>query len=635
MLQQIRDKSGSKIFYSLLMILMIGGMAFFGMGDYSFGGARSFVAKVGDELITENDFAERLQEQQSRMRSMMGESYNAKMFDTPEFRRRLLDQLIDEELISQAGAGAGMAVSDAKVREEIGKIEAFKRDGKFDTELYLQLLKSNGMTSQKFQERMRRDIAVRELPTQITATAMVTSKDVDSYIRLRDQLRSFRYVSLMPAAVAPDSITDAQIKQYFDAHSVDYVTPEQVSIEYVELNGASIPATQPEESALRQRYQEQSFRFGTNEQRLASHILVEVAESADAEAQKAAQQRAESIAVELTAGKDFAVVAQASSDDIGSKNSGGDLGWIEKGSMEPAFEEALFALEAGKTSAPVRTSQGYHIISSREVRAAAIKPFEEVRAELEAEYITETRQNKFAELQDMLFTAADHSSGTLEPLAKAINAEVKTSELFTRDFGPGIAMYPDVREAAFSLEVKEDGLTSEPIEVAKEHVVVVRLAQHKASEPRTLDNAKEEVRSLLISEASTKSARETADAALKRLLGGESLDVIAAGAGVGVVEAKDVGRQGSAHDAALISEVFKMARPAADSVSNGLAKLNDSSYALVQLQSAADGDASKLDEAARTAAREQLRQELAAAESAAFREALRARVPVKIDETKI
>jgi hypothetical protein len=78
-----------------------------------------------------------------------------------------------------------------------------------------------------------------------------------------------------------------------------------------------------------------------------------------------------------------------------------------------------------------------------------------------------------------------------------------------------------------------------------------------------------------------------------------------------------------------------MARPAADSANNGLAKLNDSSYALVQLLSVADGDASKLDEAARTAAREQLRQELAAADAASFREALRARVPVKIDETKI
>jgi peptidyl-prolyl cis-trans isomerase D len=635
MLQQIRDKSGSKIFYVLLMLLMIGGMAIFGLGDYSFGGAQPFVAKVGDKIISEQDFAERMQDQQRQMRSMMGESYNAKMFDTPQFRRQLLDQMIDEELISQAGTGAGMAVSDAKIREEIGKIEAFKSEGKFDQELYLRLLKSNGMSPQQFQERMRRDIAVRELPTQINATAMVSNKDVEAFIRLRDQKRDFRYVALVPMPVAPESITEEKIKQYFDSHSIDYVTPEQVSIEYVELNGASIARVEADEATLRTRYQEQSQRFGTAEQRLASHILVEVAETATAEVQKTAQTKADTLAAELASGKDFATLAQSSSDDVGSKASGGDLGWIERGSMEPAFEEALFALEAGKVSAPVRTNQGYHIIQLREIRPAAMKTFEEVQAELAAEYVEEQRVLQFTELQDKLFTASDHTSGTLEPLAKAIGVTVQTSELFTSEFGPGIAMNPAVREAAFSVDVKDDGLTSEPIELGKEQVVVLRLAQRKASQPRTLEEAKEEIRALLVNETSATAAREAADAALKRLLGGESLDAIASGLGIAAVDAKEVGRQGSTHEVALVAEVFKMARPAVGAVTNGMAKLSESSFSLVQLQSVTDGDASKLDEAAKTAARDQLKQELAAAESDAFRKALRARVPVKIDESKI
>ncbi|MDZ4812502.1 MAG: SurA N-terminal domain-containing protein [Pseudomonadota bacterium] len=633
MLQQIRDKSSTKVFYSLLMLLVIGGLLFFGIGDYSFGGSQPFVAKVGDEIISEDDFAKRMQEQQNQMRQMMGESYNAKMFDTPQFRRQVLDQLIDEELITQAGTGAGMAVSDSKVREEIGKIESFKREGKFDEDLYREVLKSNRMSPTQFDARLRRDIAVRELPSQITATALVTSKEVGTFVRLRDQLRSFRYLSLPPTVIAPESISDEQIKKYFDAHSIDYVTPEQVSVEYVELNGASIARVEANESQLRQQYQEQSLRFGTNEQRLASHVLIEVAESADAKAQKVAQDKAAAVAAELSAGKEFALVAQTSSEDIGSKESGGDLGWIEKGSMEPAFEQALFALEAGKVSAPVRTRQGYHIIALREIRPAVTKSFDEVRAELESEFIEEQRVQQFTEFQDKLFAAADHTSGTLEPLAKTINAQVLTSELFTREFGPGIAVHPGIREAAFSLEVKDDGLTSEPIELSKEHVVVIRLAQHKASQPRSLEVAKDEVRTLLVSEASSKSARDAADAALKRLLGGETLDAIASGQGV--VEAKDIGRQGATHDAALVSEVFKMARPAAAAVTNGLAKLSESSYALVQLQSVVDGDVAKLDEAARTAANDQIRQELAAAETEAFRKALRARVPVLIDETKI
>lgn len=635
MLQQIRDKSGSKIFYSLLMALMIAGMAFFGMGDYSFGGAKSFVAKVGDQIITEDDFARRLDEQKRQMRSMLGDSYNPKMFDTPQFRRQLLDQLIDEELITQAGSGAGMGVSDSRVREEIGKIEAFKPTGVFDEEVYRELLSRNGMSPMQFQERMRRDIAVRELPSQINATALVTETDLDTFIRLRDQLRTFKYAVLPPKPVLPEDISDDQVKAYFDAHSIEYATPEQVSIEYVELRGAELMPATPDDNELLKRYNEQSHRFGTQEQRLVSHILIEVAENADAEAQKAAQQKADQIAAEVESGKDFAELATSSSDDIGSKAVGGDLGWIERGTLEPAFEAAMFALEAGKTSAPVRTNQGYHVIQVREVRPAAMKPFEEVRAELAAEFVEEDRVARFTDLQDLLFDAADHTSGTLEPLAKAINADVKTSEFFSRDFGAGIGMNPDVRAAAFSLEVKDDGLTSEPIDIGREHVVVLRMAQHKASQPRTLEEASDEVRALLVAEANIKAAREGADAAFKRMLGGESLDSIATALGGSVVTAEGIGRQGSTHDAALISEVFKMAKPGADQPTQGMAKINDNSYALVLLQSVVDGDPAQLDEAARTAARDQLRQELATTESDAFRKALRARVPIKIDESRI
>ncbi len=636
MLQQIREKAGTKFFYYVLMILIILGMAMFGLGDYSFGGSQPYVAKVGDEIISENAFAARVDENRRQMRSMMGASYNAKMFDTPEYRRRLLDQMIDEELISQAGAAAGMAVSDARLRDEIFKIESFQRDGKFDNNLYVQLLQANSMSVTQFQERIRRDLAVRELPSQISSTSLVTGKDVDAFVRLRDQLRSFRYASLPSAVVAPESITDAAVKQYFDGHSVEYVHPEQLSIEYVELDGNALRPVGPlEESVLRARYTEQSDRFGTKEQRLASHILIEVAENANADAEKTAKQKADAIVSELNAGKIFAEVAQASSEDIGSKASGGDLGWIERGSMEPTFEEALFALESGKVSAPVRTTQGYHVIELREIRPAAIKSFEEVRAELDAEMIEEQRLHSFTEAQDKLFEAADQNTGTLEPMAKAINGQVQTSELFSREGGNGIAAFPEIREAAFSPEVKDDGLTSELIELSNDRIVVLRLAERKPSKPRTFDETKDQIRSLLLSEAVAKNAREAGDAALKRLLGGESLETIAASAGVAVVDAADSGRQGIAHDSALLAEAFKLPRPAQGAVSKGLAKINDTGYALIELRSVVDGDITKLDDAARTAARDQLKQELAATEAEAFLKALRARTAIKIDETKV
>ncbi len=636
MLQRIRDTSSSKFFYTILLVLIVGGLLFFGIGDYSFGGARSYVAKVGGAYITEQDFQSRMDEQRRRMRGMLRDAYNPRMFETPEFKRQLLDQLIDEELVTQAGAAAGLAIGDTRLREEIAKIEGFTIDGKFDKDRYLLALQSSNFTPQLFEQRMRHDLAVAELPSQIVATTLVTDHDLGAFVRLRDQTRDFRRLELAPVAANPTAISDEQVRAYYQAHAADFNNPEQVSVEYVELNGATLVSDQAvTEEELRQHYGEQLARFATREQRLASHILIEVPANADAETQKAAAAKAAALAAEIAAGKDFAEVATASSDDVGSKANGGDLGWIVPGMMEPAFEAALYALAPGAVSAPVHTDQGYHLIQLRELKAGTTKPFEEVRAQLEQELLAERHGEQFAELEDKLNAAAGTASGTLEPLAAAIGTQVQTSALFNREIGDGIALNPAVRESAFSPEVKEDGLSSEPIELAKDHLVVLRLAEHKPVTPKSYEQVKEGIVAQLAREAATKQAQRAADELFKRLLAGETLDALAPEVAGSVIDAAGVGRDGLSVDRMLVESVFKMARPAAGVVTPGLSELAGNRFALVELRAVHDGELSALDEAGRQAARDQLRQGLSMLEVDAFRKALRARIPVTVNEDKL
>ena len=534
------------------------------------------------------------------------------------------------------GAGAGLAIGDSRLREEIGKIEAFNVDGKFDKDRYLLALQSSGFSPQSFEQRMRRDLAATELPTQIATTALVTEHDLVAFVRLRDQTRDFRRLELAAVAADPSAITEEQAQAYYQAHPDEFNSPEQVSVEYVELNGATLAAeAAPDESELRQRYQEQSSRFATREQRLASHILIEVPANANAETEKAAADKAAALGAELAGGKDFAELAKASSDDAGSRADGGDLGWIEPGMMEPAFESALFALLPGAVSAPVHTEQGYHLILLREVKAGATKPFEEVRAQLEQELLAERHNERYAELEDKLLTAAGTASGTLEPLATAIGTQVQTSGLFTRAIGDGIALNPAVREAAFSPEVKEDGLSSEPVELAKEHLIVLRLAEHKPVSPKTFEQVKDSIVQQLAREAAVKQAQSTADELYKRLLAGETLEALAANTAGSVIGVEKLGRDGPGLDRALVKSVFAMARPAAGATTPGLSELAGGRFALVELQAVHDGDLGALDEAGRQAAKDQLRQGLSALEVDAFRKALRARIPVQINEDQL
>jgi peptidyl-prolyl cis-trans isomerase D len=563
MLQSIRDKSGSKIAYFILSLLMAAFM-FFGIQGYFVAGGDNGVAKVGKAEIPASEYRQRMNEQMQRMRAMMGESFNAEFFSTPQYKRQVVDQLVDEELMTQAGAAAGVAVSDARLRDEIMKLEAFQVDGKFNPAQYTAVLQSNNMTVEGFEQRMRRDLAVRELPSQVEISAMVTDAEVDAFVRLRDQTRSFRYLTLTPATLTADQISDADAKDYFQKHASKFETKEQVSLEYVELNAATIVVPPADEAELRDRYEQQkSARYGSGDQRLASHILVSVAAGADAEAQKAALAKAGDLLAKIRAGASFESVARESSDDVGSKDSGGDLGWIEKtGAFEQSFEDALFGLAVGAVSEPVRTDQGYHLISVRESRAASYRSFEEVRAELESEYATSEREHLFGEKFNDLVDEAFGSPGSLEPTAKALETQVQKTELFDRDFGGGIAVYPKVREAAFSDPVLVERNNSEAIEIGENHVVVVRLLEHKPAAPRKFDEVIAEAKAALAAERQGKQAKDDADALFKRLRAGETLDALAATAGVQVAVAEGVGRNGMTHDAKLVSEAFKLPRPA-------------------------------------------------------------------------
>ncbi len=636
MLQSIRDKSGTKIAYAILGLLMAVFM-FFGIQGYFVASGDSGVAEVGNNEISATLYRQRLNENVQRMRAMMGESFNMDYFNTPEYKRQILDQLIDEELMTQAGAAAGVAVSDARLRDEIMKIESFIVDGKFDSKQYALLLQSNGMTVEEFETRMRRDLAVRELPSQIAASALVTDADIDAFIRLRDQTRSFRYAMLNTIAVNADQISDDEAKAHFQKNIAKFASKEQVSVEYVELNAATVVVPPVDEAMLRDTYEQQkATRFGTGDQRLTSHILVSVESGADAGAQKAAVAKAGELLTKIRAGAAFDAVARESSDDAGSKDSGGDLGWIEKtGSFESAFEDALFGLEVGAVSEPIQTEQGYHLITVREARAANFRSFEEIRAELEAEYATAEREHLFGERFNDLVDESFATPGALESTAKALETTVQKTELFDRDFGGGIAVYPKLREAAFSDVVLVERNNSEPIEIGENHVVVIRLLEHKPSTPRKFEDVVTEVKATMATERQNKQSKAEADALFKRLLAGESLDSLAASGKVQVAVAEGVGRSGMTHDSKIVAEAFKLPRPATGKTSLALVQGGDQRYALLALTAVTDADVKSVDAGARTAARESLKTGMSTSDNEALRDALRKRVDIVVHEDRL
>jgi peptidyl-prolyl cis-trans isomerase D len=638
MLQTLREKTSGWIAFVILAAVSIP-FAFFGIEQYFEVRTPTYVAKVGEREISQEEFRERFEQYRQNARRQLGEAYDAEYFGSMLVKRQVLEQLVNEELLTQAAAAAGTEASDERVRREIAAIPAFQVDGKFDPEQYRLLLRSQAppLAPAEFESRIRRDVSAREIPGQVSATAAVTDAALDRYLALREQTRDFAY-AILPAAAAPAEAPTAEaIAAWYEANKSEFMTEEQVSLRFVEIDASKldVPAEADEET-LRQRYEDQRSRFVVEEQRLASHILVKVAADADAGATKAAQEKAAGIAARArAAGADFAALARELSDDPGSKAAGGDLGWIEKGITQPAFESALFAMETGTVSDPVKTDEGFHVIRLREVQAGRSKSFEEVRAELAEQYRTGERERLFSERSGTLIDQIYKDPTSLDPAAAALGVEVQRSESFGREGGPGIAAFPAVVREAFSDRVLADGGVSDPITLSEGRVVAIQLDEHKPRAQRPLEEVRDQVIARIQAEAVGKATADKARAFGDRFEQGGDLAAIAAEAGATVADATAVGRQAFNHDGSVVEQAFKLPRPAAGAPLKRLVELTGDRFALVELRAVADGDPSKLDAAIRDAARGQMQQAVAAAESRALVDALRAAVEVRIVEERM
>ena len=613
---------------------------FFGIQGY-FGNTRgaTFVAMVDGHEISQQQFRERydgLRAQMQRMYAQYNQPFDAAAYDTPERKREVLDQLINEQLMLAANENMGTAVSAAAIRKEITSYPAFQTDGKFDPEQYKMLLSAQRRSASQFEEEVRRDLDLRQMTTQLSAGTFVSEADVNAYLRLRDQTRDFRYAKVEKPSAADIKIADADIEAYYKAHGDEFLTPERVSLQYVEVDAAKILAgSSVDDATLRKLYDEQKAHYVTAEQRLASHILVKVDKNADAAAQKAALAKAEDIAKEAKSGKDFAALAKADSDDPGSKAQGGDLGWLEKGVTDPAFESALFALKKGEISDPVKSEEGYHIIQLRDVRAEKVRGFDEVKAELAKKYLDSERERQYTDTSGKLTDAVIQDPGSLVSAAKSLGLTVQKTGLFGRTGGEGIAANPQVIKAAFSNSVLAEGNASDPVELGPNHIVILRVDEHEKPEPRPLDQVREEIRQKLVGQEVAKAARERADTLLGRLGKGESLEKVAGELGAKVQDEKDIGRNAANLDRALVDAVFALDRPQGDRPVPGKAALAGDAFALIELTSVKDADPSKLDAKTREAARNQLRQGVGAEAVRGYIDSLRKAAKIEIAEDRL
>ncbi len=636
MLQTLHEKFSGVVAKIVLGIIVIVFGGFFGTQQFMNSRTPTYVADVDGHEISQQEFRERYDAYRAQTQRRFGQQMDMTLFDTPERKREVLDQMINEQLILNANDKQGAAIPPNTIRSEIASYPAFQVDGKFNQDQYRQILAQQHKSPEEFADLVRRDIELRQADSQLSASAIVTDADVNNYIRLRDQTRDFRFVKLDKPAQTDSKVADADIEAYYKSHGDEFMTPEKISLDYVELDASKMKtATSVDEATLHKLYEDQKARFVSSEQRLASHILVKVDKNANADAQKAALAKAQDIAKEAKSGKDFAALAKADSEDPGSKAQGGDLGWLDKGVTDPAFEAALFSMKKGDISEPVKSDEGYHIIQLRDIKSEKVRPFDEVKAELASKYLEGEREREYSDLTGKLTDAIYQDPTSLDAPAKQLGLTVQKTAPFTRLGGEGIASNPAVLKAAFSSSVLAEGNVSDPIEIGPSHVVVLRVDQHEKPEAKPLDQVREDIRKKLLDQAIAKAERERADTLYGRLGKGESLDALATELKLKAQDEKDIGRNAANVDRKLLEAVFKLDRPQDGKPVTGETQMSDQNFALVELTAVKDADPGKLDPKTREAARNTLRQGMGGIAVRGYIDSLRKSAKIEVAEDRM
>ena len=590
--------------------------------------------------VTIEQYRSSFEQARQQQRTEQGEAFDPRAFESLETKRAILDQLIDREVQRMASEQAGVVVSDALVRRTIQEIPAFQVDGKFNAERYQLALASQvpAQTPTQFERSVRTSLQQSLLPAALARSHFVTSSEVERLIRLLGERRDVSLLMLPPPTPDTAAVSAQEIKSWYERNTQQYRAPESVAIEYVEVDAAALPKpAAADEATLRERFEQDKARFQQQDQRLASHILIEVDEDADPAAQQAAQAEATQLATQARApGADFAALARSSSDDTGSAASGGDLGWIGKDMMPAPFEAALFAMEPGEVSAPVKSEFGWHVIQLRELKSGQQGSFEDVRESLAREQAEADRERAFNELSSTLMDAVLENPGSLVPAANAVGLPVKKLGPFARDAATGIAANPAVRRAAFSEALIQDGTVSDPIELAPNHNAWIRVTSHTPERVLPLAQVRDQVIAAVHTDRARAAAAKRADALLARLKSGESLTAVAAAESLPAPQTLPGVQRGMPLPVASVSEaVFAAQPPAEGKVTPGKSVMDDGRVVLFAVERVTPGDVQQIDPQQREMMQQQV-VEMGGAEAAQeLVSALRKRMRIEVAESSL
>jgi len=618
MLESIRERSGS-LFVKVLLVLIALTFALTGISGYITSTADPAVASVNGEDINRIEFDRAVESERNRQREQLGDFY-AQLAADPGFnqqlRQRVLTDLVNQRLVVQYAAAQGLRVSDEQVKEAIRNIPSLRVAGQFDNASYQFTLRSLGYTPDGFAEMMRTDLTRSQLLQSLVNSEFALANETEALQALINQTRSGAYVTLpLDDYQAQVEVTEELVNDWYQRNINQFAVAEQVKVEYLALDAADLmDRVSIDEAVVEAWYANNRDSFVTASQYRFSHILIEGDDSA-------ARARAEEALAALQQGADFAALAEQYSDDLFSAEQGGDLEFIEPGTMDADFEAAAFALtEIGDTTGIVPTSFGFHIIKLTDRIEGSTTSLDEVRDDIIANLTEQQLKQVYYEVQQTAAQLAFEIPDSMTELAAQTGLTVQTTDWINRSDSPAVLRHGAVVQQIFNQQFIAEGLNSDIIETSDTTAVVARVIDYLPETTRALDEVRDTVVAAVLKEQAQQLAEAEAKALMAQLQAGEALSKQ-------LVYMSAVTRRSSDYPRAVISALFDLSAPIAGTAQVTTTTVTNGDIAVVQLT---DVQAGEVDAATLVQTQEQFTNSMTQTIYGAFIEALRADARIDI-----
>ena len=532
------------ILWGVVLVFVLLVFVDWGAGRAGGGGGGKATVRVGNKSISETEFLDEMRRLDQRFSQIYGEQWN-ELRGQVDLGRQTANMFVDRELQLTEARRIGLAVSREELQEMILEDPSFRDEsGEFvGTETYKRIIRAYYRTTpETFEERLTEDLLIRKLNTLAERNAWISDDEVDREFRRQRELSDFDVIQLRyEPFLSQVEISEDDARAAFEANAEDYHREEERVIRYLLVETSRLRRTLPvDEVELKAYYDQHVDDFLEGEQARARHILFQLAPDATEITRGETELRANGVANIVRSGGDFATVAAEHSDDPGSKDRGGDLGWFGRGQMVPEFENVVFSAKPGDIVGPIKSQFGYHVIKVEGFRPEHQQPFEEVQEQIRFRVLedravgeTEARAGVLArrlksehpDAQDQWQAIAD------EDEAVVLNQSLPFS---TGEAIAGASDGPELADAVFASSVGE---ITGPVAVPRGWIVW-QLAEVRAAGIPPLEDVRTEVEQKLRRERAVELAADQGRQLAERWRGGEDGSTLAAEYGSNVTEAR-------------------------------------------------------------------------------------------------